>query len=259
MWNFVDRAVCLTVADSDRIHDFLEDTKRVGLDVEIDTGQRVQRTGVCGPPKMIRIHTDCCEDVCKEINNRHLRVIKQSYKRGDRNILIFEDDARWVNPMDESKLRNTLEWIQSHDPKMFFFGYISYPNVIGKPVNKDIVVIPNPLLTHAYYINRKGMLRILNAKSRIKEENIPLDSYYAHYMPDVKKYGVYPSLSYQCVEPFYYKVTVDRLGLGFIPFNSFMEISNKITYYALYTPHIIVVLSVIIIISSLVYIFAGVR
>ena len=251
MWGFVDRAVCLTTNNSDRIDDFIQDSKRIGLDVEIKSEPRVERSELCSPWKMIQIHSSCCENTCRVLTNRHLLLIKESYDKGDQNIMIFEDDARWVEDLDMDKLKRVVDWIKQSSPDIFFFGYVSYPNFLGRPVNGDIVQLSHPLLAHAYILNRNAMSSILHDYDKIVNENIAIDTYYAHFTPTLKKYGVFPSLSYQCAEPFYFKETKRRLGLDFIPFNTFMDISNKTTYYGGYATLIlfgVIVLAVVVLI-----------
>lgn len=231
MWKFIDRVVCLTVDGSDRIDDFITDSKRVGLDVEIVSNSRVARSGVCNLVKMMLVHNSCCDNTCKSLTKNHLFLIKDSYDRGDQHILIFEDDARWARPLNMDKLKRVMDWVEKNNPDIFFFGYVSYPNFLGRPINEDVVRLTHPLLAHAYILNRNAMSSILKDYDKIVNENIAIDSYYAYFTPTLKKYGVFPSLSYQCDEPFYFRKTKQTLGLDFIPFNAFMDVSNRFTYY----------------------------
>lgn len=235
MWEFIDRAVCLTVENSDRIEDFVEDSKRVGLDVEIIYNSRVLRSRVCHPLQMMIVNNaSCCGDTCKSLTQNHLTLIRESYEAGDKRMLIFEDDARWVKPLDMDKLRRVLGWVKENNPDIFFFGYLSYPNFFGTAINKDILRLSNPLLAHAYILNRNAMSSILEDYDKIINEKISIDSYYAHFTPELNKYGSFPSLSYQCAEPYHFKETKRNLGLDFVPFNALMDVSNRFTYYSEY-------------------------
>jgi len=248
MWRIIDRAVCITTNNSDRIDDFIKDSKRVGLNVDIDFNSRVERSEICSPLKIMKVHASCCDNTCQSLTKNHLRLIKESYDKGHQRILIFEDDARWNKPLDKNKLKRSLQWIEENDPDIFFFGYVSYPNVLGRSVNKDIVQTFNPLLSHAYILNRKAMNFILNDYNKIIEENIAIDNYYAYYTSKMKKYAVFPSLNYQCAEPYYFKKTKEALGLEFISFNTFMNISNTITYYSDYFGIIIIGFVIVLIV-----------
>lgn len=260
MWGFVDRAVCLSTDDSDRLNDFIEDSKRVGLDVEIVYNSRVSRSKVCPPLQMILVdNTSCCGNTCQSLTKNHLKVIRESYDSGDQRILIFEDDARWANPLDMDKLKRVVEWIKENNPDIFFFGYVSYPNFFGTSVNKDILHLNNPLLAHAYILNRNAMSSILEDYDKIVNESVSIDSYYAHFTPELNKYGSFPSLNYQCVEPYHFKETKRNLGMDFVPFNTFMDVSNQFTYYSGYiSPAIFAIVVMVFVILVLVRVLADV-
>lgn len=245
MWEFVDRAVCLTVEDSDRIDDFLEDSKRVGLDVEIIYNSRVLRSKVCHPMEMVRNSPSCCKSTCQSLTKNHLNIIRESYESGKERVLIFEDDARWVESLDMDKMKRVLGWVKENNPDIFFFGYLCYPNFFGSSVNEDILQLRNPLLAHAYILNRNAMKTILEDYNKIVRENISIDNYYAYFTSDLDKYGSFPSLNYQCVEPYHFRETKRNLGFDFVPFNAFMNVSNIFTYYSQYISSAIIAVVVL--------------
>jgi len=232
MWKFIDRSVCLTVENSDRIDDFIKDSKRVGLDVEIIYNSRVLRSKICPPIQMIKISPSCCGDTCQSLTKNHLNVIRESYESGKKRVLIFEDDARWSKSLNMDKLRRVLDWVKENNPDIFFFGYLCYPNFFGTSINKDILRLNNPLLAHAYILNRNAMSSILEDYDKIINERISIDSYYAHFTPNLNKYGSFPILSYQSTEPYHYKETKQNIRLNFVPFNTLMDVSNRFTYYS---------------------------
>lgn len=248
MWGFVDEAICITVDGSARIEEFVNDCHKVGLSVEMRKFPKVKRSKICNIWDMMQFDNSCCETVCQEITRSHLQLIKEAYEKGNQNLLIFEDDARWVEPFDIKQLHRTLDWVAKHDYDIFFLGYF---NVFGSAVNKDIVKLRNPLLSHAYIINRSGMARVIQDYEMIVQKHIAIDHYFAFYTQGLNKFGAYPCLSAQCDAPLYYAKAVEKLGLESISFSTFTKLCNSLTYggeYLTATSLLILVLFAIILI-----------
>ena len=240
MWKYIDQAACITVENSKRIDDFIENNKTIGLQVDIRAFPKLpRRASTVKESSLWSIMTydnSCCEEVCVDTTRSHLQLVEDAYNQGKRNVLIFEDDARWELPLDIQKIKRVLEWLEKNDDKydIFFFGYVCHPNPIGIPVSRDIARIYNPLLAHAYLVNRSAMKTIIHNKEMILNAHTAIDKYYSRHTPYLKKYGIYPSLNYQCEDPLYYKKGMEKVGLGWISMKTWCRASNFISYYFLF-------------------------
>lgn len=100
----------------------------------------------------------------------HVNIIKNAYDSGKNNILIFEDDLLPTDTYNQDHVKNAITFMQENNYwDVFYFGYFVF-NYDVLPKNSYLnakqvyphVVEYRPFATHAYCLNRQGMIRILN-------------------------------------------------------------------------------------------------
>ncbi len=232
--NYIDHAACITVKGSKRIKDFIENNKKVDLDVKIyefPNNYNNNKNGAdkeCSNYDILSSSSDCCGKICLEITKNHIHVIKEAFKKNKRNVLIFEDDSRWE--CDSTQLDAITEWMKNNEWDIFYLGYFCFPNFIGRPISKNVVKLFSPLLTHAYIVNRSAMLDIIQNENNMIGNKIPIDVYYKQ--KNFKKFGAYPCLAYPADPPGHCTKFFERVGLpAKLLFKPLNKIFNFLTYY----------------------------
>ena len=181
----------------------------------------------------------CCGKVCQEINRKYRNIYKDALKNNYENIMIFEDDARFNTPLPISKIQSSIKWIKENQDKwdIFYFGYAS--ELPLKKINSDVVKIGSAKLAHAHAINSKclqKLIHIIDKNNEFWKNNqsikknkykhfaydsfiypVHIDAIYAYN--NFKKYGTYPSISYQS------KLPASSIPLDFV--NIFKLDENK--------------------------------
>jgi GR25 family glycosyltransferase involved in LPS biosynthesis len=140
-----DKIYCINLDERpDRWESALNEFKKVGLD-SVERFSAVKHDkGVIG---------------CRE---SHLNIIKKAKENKLNNVLIFEDDIKFV---DESipYISNTLEQLNTTDWSLFYLGATVDPNVSYLTEVSDNLVKTNfAYTTHAYAINSNVFDKILN-------------------------------------------------------------------------------------------------
>lgn len=97
----------------------------------------------------------------------HIQVIKDSYRRGDESVLIFEDDIFPTAVFSASLIQNGVDFMQRNTGEwdLFYYGYFVTNEYLDN-IFKTTLVAPHviqfrPNATHAYCISRKGMEKVL--------------------------------------------------------------------------------------------------
>ena len=133
----------------------------------------------------------------------HINVIKNAYNSGYNNILIFEDDIRPSIFYNLDLLNDSINFMKNYEWDIFYLGYFSnnkYNNIFSsKSLNlkKNNIFEYNPYCTHAYCLNKKSMLKILNTYNKYIED-IPYDHYLSNN--NFKNYIITPMIfeQYYC-------------------------------------------------------------
>ena len=106
-----------------------------------------------------------CNDLCKNLCKNHLYIIKQAKKLNVNNVLIFEDDARFIKNLSKDKISRIVGWMKSHKSwDILFLGAIAFPYPIVLPVSRDIGKCNYPTEAHAYILSKKGIDKMCNMK-----------------------------------------------------------------------------------------------
>lgn len=99
-----------------------------------------------------------CNDLCKNLCENHLYIIKQAKNLNVNNVLIFEDDARFIDNLSDEKIKRIIGWMKSHKSwDALFLGAIAFPYPIILPVSRDIGKCNHPTEAHAYILNKSGI------------------------------------------------------------------------------------------------------
>ena len=244
LWDYFEDINIITLENSKRLPKLLHNLKKSYFDLDkvnilIEKKKFLgENTGDdCSLNKLIfNPDETCCNNVCKDIGNRHYKIIKKAYDENKNNVMIFEDDAEFIDNIDINKINRVINFLKNNNWDLFYFGYMCYPP-IGHKVNKDIIKLKYPLLAHCYCINRQAMKYILdninwNNVIDVELRNISLI-----------KYGVWPCLNYQEAPNTYINLKLSKI----LNFNKTVYLFNNIAYY---NYHIIIILILIIYIKK---------
>lgn len=149
-----------------------------------------------------------CDSTCQNITRNHLALIQRAAELDLDNVLIFEDDAVFDLPADESKLHRVQTWLQANPWDMFYFGYCLYPRPIASTITSDIIQVYSPYLAHSYAINRSGIRYIMEHKDLFSNQHV--DKVYAQ-LP-LRKYGIWKSICFQSTDPALFTTAMRKLG-----------------------------------------------
>lgn len=109
-----------------------------------------------------------CNDLCKNLCHNHLHIIKQAKNLNCNNVMVFEDDARFIDNISNQKINRIIGWMKTHSKwDVLFLGAIAFPYPIILPVSRDIGKCNFPTEAHAYILSKKGINKMCN----MKEEN----------------------------------------------------------------------------------------
>lgn len=88
----------------------------------------------------------------------HMDVIRMAKEKNMSKILILEDDALPILPMNEivSRTNNSIEWLDSNDPNWDYFLLGFFPMKSKKTSNKNILNLKCAVLAHSYVVNVKN-------------------------------------------------------------------------------------------------------
>ena len=200
MWDYFDKIACITVDGAEgRMSRFKKNNEEVGFphnrveiykypraDTTLNNGTESAQT--CYTGAWILEPEKCCGSICKDLAQHHLDIIQAAWDRGHKNVLIFEDDARWEKDIPSEKLQNIRKWLEENDWDIFYFGEGSWG---GLPVTLDIFIPLKAAQTHAFAVNRNAMKIILDTfhnREHIDQQLI---------QSSLKKYAAYPILNIQ--------------------------------------------------------------
>ena len=207
-----------------------------------------------------------CDSTCKNIIQNHLDIIKMSYKNNDKTILIFEDDAIFDKRPSQKVMDRATKWLKTHPWDVFYFGYCQWPYLFSLPASRNIVKVFSPTYgQHAYALSRPGMEKILdytNRKLDVKvtidiltgnplpylkslEPNIAIDQLIGKTIPNLKKYALFPAISFQQTDPAMHKNAFKMLPF-YITFKTF---SKGVEIISVILPWIVILFGFLILIN----------
>lgn len=165
-------------------------------------------------------------EVALDITKNHIEIIKEAYNNNYNNILFLEEDVIFENP-SQKKMENVDIWLTNNKKwDIFYLGYCNWPVMCSFFITSNIIKVTNPLLTHAYILNKQGIEKILNfTENGKKNMNMHIDKLFIK-IPNFNKYAVYPLLAYQEKNAALFTKACDKLNL-----NLSMKTICKISQY----------------------------
>ena len=119
---------------------------------------------------------------CKE---SHIQVIKQAIKDNVKRLLVFEDDAQFVDEFNEK-----LESIYNRLPDDWDMFYLGAWHIVSQPYAEGIVKMIESYSAHAYGINEHFMQEAYSQTGKPK----PIDIAFSDKHPHIKAYCAKPAL-----------------------------------------------------------------
>ena len=137
---------------------------------------------------------------CKE---SHIAVIKQAVEDGVKRLLVFEDDAQFVDNFNEK-----LEAIYNRLPADWDMFYLGAWHLVSEPYTEGVVKMIESYSAHAYGINEHYMQEAFSQIYLPKPADIALSTKHPH----IKAYCAKPALvgqtpGYSDIEKEYRDVT----------------------------------------------------
>ncbi|MDC3298526.1 glycosyltransferase family 25 protein [bacterium] len=127
----------------------------------------------------------------------HMNIIKHAIDNKLNNILIFEDDAEFVDN-NMNFLTDSLTQLKTIDWDMLFLGCnVDYPNLNPQltKVTDNLVSTKFAYTTHAYALNSTVFNRIYNG---LTQDNKQIDFFYGHKLiPTIKTFVTNPMMCIQ--------------------------------------------------------------
>ena len=239
-WDFFDRIYIITVEETKSLKSLFNNFKKVGInEVEVKQFDRVGKINAETDLSLSDIFSiKGCGKVCKDISKHYHSILHEAYSKNYQQIVIFEDDARFDLPFDKMKFSRIINWLSSNYWEMFFFGSISYPNIVNLPINRDIAWANRPLELHAAAYSRDGIKKILNSAWKHQEH---VDYYFSKLLK--YQYVAYPSFCFQNKEPGMYKSLKKKLGVT-LTFNKVNRTFDHLSFWIL--PLLIIIILLII-------------
>ena len=187
-----------------------------------------------------KICSSDCDDTCKSLLNNHKFIINYAKEKGYKNVLIFEDDARFIKNVSEKKIKRIVNWLNTHEWDIFFLGAIVFPVPLLKPITRDIGKCKTPLEAHAYMLSVNGMEKILKCKQ------VNHFDYIVHDCLD-KKYICIPSICNQNKTPAIFKDFAKTYHISSTPaFYNRIKFSNNVFSITVYLIFIVLLIYVVI-------------
>jgi hypothetical protein len=229
LWNFIDKVYIITLSTSIQ----RQDEMRTHLaEVGLHNYEFIVFEPISSYTKNDAKDVDCSimnifsltvvDEISNNITHNHLKVVEKAYQNNYNRVLILEDDARFILPIDETKIRSAASWIERNYFDMFYFGYCVWPLPMSIFVTPSIVNIPTPYCAHCYLLSRPGMQKILKYTGDMDRGNmnIHVDKLYT-VIPGIKKYGIFPNLCLQSEDPGLYKRALKKIlpETMYVPFN----------------------------------------
>ena len=78
-----------------------------------------------------------CNDLCTDLFHNHLHIITHAYNKGYNNVLVCEDDARFID-ISPKKMKRITSWMLNNEWDILYFGAVIFPYPIIHKINLDI-------------------------------------------------------------------------------------------------------------------------
>lgn len=184
------------------------------------------------------------DDISQAITKNHINMIRYALDKKYRTVIFLEDDARFLHidkmQNQESSISKMIQSDKSWD--IIYLGYCPWPCVFSFFVQKNMVRLFTPLTSHAYILNTSSMMKITEYFYQNNHAvSMHIDKLFSS-IPNLKKYGVFPSISFQEKDPALFVKAMDFCGLS-IPFS---YLSRIMEYTAVGIPFVILLIIIVI-------------
>lgn len=163
------------------------------------------------------IRHNTVDDTARDIAANHIAMIRLAREKGWHSCLFLEDDAEF-DKISREKEHRAQSWLSKNQWDMFYLGYCPWPILFSVLTTRDIVRVFSPLTTHAYALSRDGMDKVLMHVEKVGCDKDHIDKLYAQ-VPLMKRYALFPMVSFQNQDPALYVKACDYLRLS-VPFRS---------------------------------------
>ena len=184
LWIFFDKIVCITTSNSTRLSGFKDSMNKAGIrDVVYDIEDKVN---------LYNSGTFQCNTLCNRLRQRHLNIIENAKLNNYKNVLVFEDDARFMlsDSISDNEFNETLNFLQKSEWDLFYFGYSNACKRVVK-INPFIHHLTNGVIhAHSYAINRIVYDELISYIKNNQDIHIDMIYYNLEYLMHrkIKKY-----------------------------------------------------------------------
>ena len=219
--DYFKKFLILSITDSPRQEDMKKNLDSCSISnyeiVEFPTSNKTVNDGRSNLNILDIITHTHCDETCRNITQNHFSLIQRAYSEGLENVVILEDDARFELPLNISRINSAIAWLGRNDWDLFYFGHCPWPIPFSIPRSLNVVKVFTPLTAHAYALSKNGMRKVLRYKDMCKH----IDKIYSSL--DLEKFAIFPSISFQCIEPALFKRV--KLPLSFNSISKGLEIT----------------------------------
>lgn len=211
-WDYFHKIIVMTVKDPKELKSLKDNFIQAGIhNIDIYKYPKVGKINASSNVSLYDIMTvSGCGAVCEDISKHYFDIIKEAYENKYKNILVFEDDAKFDLPFDVSNFKKIIDWLNQNYWETFSFGSISYPSFINIPLQNNIAWSYCPLEAHSMAYSKYGIKKLYNA---LWTHTIHADYFFSTILN--YQYVAYPSICFQDKEPGMSKALKDKLSLTY--------------------------------------------
>ncbi len=176
-WSIFDDIICISCKDS---------LERREICDEI-----LKKYEIPARYSIVERHPNGINEGCFE---SHINILKECYKNGKKNVLVFEDDIVPSEFLTPQNLNICTDFMKNNKWDLFYLGAVpdvrTYHQMSKSKKEKGIYKIRS-ICTHAYVANEN----IIKKYKDLKYEGIPID--YMFRDEETESYALFPTLFYQ--------------------------------------------------------------
>lgn len=257
IWKIYDKIWVITTSDSKIINETIENLRKHGInEIEVKVNERVMKKNVsenCGFFDSILFSNKCFTKLAHQLFQTNINILQNAQDNGYKNILIFEDDARFINTKNIfKKLYRINKWLENNTKwETFHYGGISHKLPFSVPKTKDIAYAPEIFLGHAVSYSERGIKKILNNYKKYIN-NTHFDKFVSTVCN--KKYFSYPNVNYQVNAPAMVIKNLHYYGTNKIIkdetfFNFIINLCDTVVFFSIPIIILLIIITIYIIIS----------
>ena len=240
MWDYFDKALCLTTTNATDLETVTQGFKMVGLN-HVKLCPVAPRIGInrARPENtlldILKYKDNTTTSVTREVAKNHISLIQKAYDDPETKVLLLlEDDACFDPVMTTRYLPRIVQWMKKSHWTAFNFGAIAFPYI---PVRSGVGLARRPLLMHAHALTREGMLRVLRAFCHDPTQHLEL--LVSNAMDGRMTHVAMPPICFQLRPPAMFQHGIEKLPkplstyIETLTFKQFCELYYRATHTAL--------------------------